>query len=306
LDGVGIGPPNDHNPFFKTGAQFLPFYTGGNHLPDGTPIKGIDARLGTAGTPQSATGQTTLFTGINVPARLGEHRGSYPNRIMRQIILQGNLLTSLQKKGLKAKFINAYPVSTSLFTADHIKMEADGSFIFSETFPQAYRRRLSTTTCMLLTTGEKPFDEESLRRENSLYQDFSNKILIEKGLKLPLFTPEKAAGILHKLSKKYDFILYEYFQTDLYAHRYSRADCIQLVQELDRFIGQLISHLDKTRTTLILTSDHGNIEDLRGPGHTTNPVPLLIWGRGRSYLVEAIDTLDQVTPQILKWVGHQR
>lgn len=303
---MGIGRSSEHNPFYSSGARFLPFYTGGNRLPDGTPIKGIDACLKTAGIPQSATGQTTLFTGINIPARLGEHRGSYPNQAMRQIILQGNLLRNLQERGLRSKFINAYPVSTALFTPGHIKIAQDGGFIFSDIFPQAYRRRLSTTTCMLLTTGEKPFDEESLRRENSLYQDFSNKILIKKGFDLPVFSPEKAATILYQLSKKYDFILYEYFQTDLYAHRYSREDCIQLIRDLDHFIGSLISHLDQILTTLIITSDHGNIEDLSSPGHTTNPVPLLIWGRERDRLADAIDNLAQVTPQILKWVDEQK
>lgn len=224
---------------------------------------------------------------------------------MRKIINQGNLLIHLKKRAIKAKFINAYPVYSTFFTSSHIKIDSEGGFIFSDTFPHPFRRRLSTTTCMMLTAGEKPFNEEDVRRENSLYQDFSNKILIDRGLSLPLFTPEKAADILYKLSTQFDVILYEYFQTDLYAHRYPRENCIQLILELDRFIGRLISQLDKNKTTLVLTSDHGNIEDLSGPLHTTNPVPLLVWGKHRTLLAEQINDLSQVTPQILNFVTDQ-
>ena len=81
LDSVGIGKADESNPFFTTRARFLPFYKGSSNLPNRTPVEGIDATLGIKGIPQSATGQTTLFTGKNVPAIIGEHKASYPNKI---------------------------------------------------------------------------------------------------------------------------------------------------------------------------------------------------------------------------------
>lgn len=98
LDGVGIGEASDHNPFFEAKARFLPFFNGGNVLPDNTPVKPIDPLLGVEGTPQSATGQTSLYTGINIPALLGEHKGSYPNKTMRKVIKENNILHRLQEK----------------------------------------------------------------------------------------------------------------------------------------------------------------------------------------------------------------
>ena len=40
-------------------------------------IKAIDARLGVSGLPQSATGQTTLFTGVNAPKITGRHINAF-------------------------------------------------------------------------------------------------------------------------------------------------------------------------------------------------------------------------------------
>ena len=47
---------------------------------DQAALLGLDARLGVPGLPQSATGQTTILTGHNGPAIIGEHYGPYPNQ----------------------------------------------------------------------------------------------------------------------------------------------------------------------------------------------------------------------------------
>ena len=45
-----------------------------------------DPRLGIDGRPQSASGQTTILTGINAPGLLGYHKQGFPNAAMREII----------------------------------------------------------------------------------------------------------------------------------------------------------------------------------------------------------------------------
>ena len=100
FDGVGIGKAANSNPFFAANADYMPFFDNGCMLPDQTPIKGIDAQLGVAGMPMSATGQTTLFTGINVPALLNEHKESYPDSFMRKIIKEKSIFSVLRKKNL--------------------------------------------------------------------------------------------------------------------------------------------------------------------------------------------------------------
>ncbi len=322
LDGVGIGESVDCNPFFAAQSAFLPFYTANNteqHLPDGTPIKAIDATLGVDGLPQSATGQTSLFTGENIPALLNGHKGSYPDKTMRQIIREKNLLSRLRNKNLNARYINAYPFYAQLFTYPHIDICADGSFLFSEKFPPLFKKRISVTTCMSIVNRLLPFDETDIICENALYQDYSNLSLIHSleeiqksgkqnsllkevaltGLPpLPLFSPEKAAEILFKASQRYDFLLYEYFQTDVFGHRNTLVGRIHLVRQLDGLMGRLISLLDKKRDTLLITSDHGNLEDGATLAHTRNPVPLVVWGNRCHELRENIHSLVDITPAL--------
>ena len=324
LDGVGIGEASPVNPFYAAGADFLPFYSGGNILPDGTPVKAVDAVLGIGGLPQSASGQTTLYTGVNIPQMLNEHRGSYPNRVMRQIIKEKNIISRLRSKGLNAGFINVYPFYSQLFTSNHVDILEDGSFYFSTEFPPLFKRRISVTTCMMIANGLTPFNETDIIRENAIYQEYSNSSLIKQiekakktrslgmlekavdKVRLPLFSPEKAAEILAGAFQRYDFLLYEYFQTDIYAHRHSFEENVELIKNLNRLTGRLLALLDRERDTLLITSDHGNLEDGSTQGHTRNPVPLVVWGRRADELRAKINSLVDVTPAIENFFGERR
>lgn len=304
LDGVGIGPATGRNPIYKANAEYLPFWQGALTMPDGTPVKAIDAQLGVEGLPQSGSGQTTLYTGVNIPQLIGQHKSSYPTRAMRQVLKQKNILTQLTRKGLNALFINAYPVYSNLFGNGHIEIKDTGEYHFSEKFPSLFKRRISTTTCMIVCNGQVPFGEKEIREERCVFQEYSNRWLMEKGLDVPEFSPEKAAEILYKQSRDLDFMLYEYFQTDLYAHRHSYQDQVQLVRDLDRLVAKLFSLLDPESDTLILTSDHGNLEDNTTKTHTHNPVPLITWGPGATELRESINNLADVTPAILDFFAR--
>ncbi len=71
---------------------------------------------------------------------------------------------------------------------------------------------------------------------------------------------------------RYDFTLYEYFLTDKAGHTQDRDRCEQVLRDLDRFLAAYLEAAPPGATTL-LTSDHGNIEDLSTRSHTRNPVP---------------------------------
>jgi len=301
LDGVGLGDYSTHNPFFAAKTEFLPYSAPGALLPDKTPIKAIDPLLGVKGLPQSATGQTTLYTGEAIPRILNAHQGSYPNKLMRKIIKKFNLFSGLKKRGIKVCFLNAYPVFTKYFSLEHINILEDGQFYFSKEFPDMFKRRISVTSCMMISSGLIPFDEKDIKNENSIFQDYSNQMLIDRGLKIPVFTPEKAAEIIYKKSREYDFTLYEYFQTDFYAHRKSFGECIELIKNLNRLVKSLFSLLNQKKDTLLLTSDHGNLEDHSTRAHTLNPVPLTIWGKDSHKLRQDINNIAEVTPGILNF-----
>jgi 2,3-bisphosphoglycerate-independent phosphoglycerate mutase len=300
IDGVGVGRADAGNPFYHAGSQYLPCWQGGMSLPDGTPLTAIDATLGIPGAPQSASGQTALFCGAAAGEIGNRHVNGYPDRHLRTVILEKNLLSRLAAQGVAARYVNAYPAHHELFTSKHVRIEPDGRFWFSTEFPEKFKRMVSVTSCMLLACRQKPFGEADIRARRSLYQDFSNRQLIALGLDLPEFSPVQAATIIANAASRYEFILYEYFQTDIYAHRRSFSDCVDLIKELDMLLGSLISRLDRKLDTLVLTSDHGNLEDYHQRGHSRNPVPFLAWGRHGEFLRARISSLSDVAPALLE------
>jgi hypothetical protein len=304
VDGCGVGFPGEDNPFFLARCRFLPFWQGGLRLPDGTPFIEVDATLGIPGTPQSASGQTALFCGATAESIGGRHVNGYPDRHLRRVICAGSLLSRLRDQGADARYLNAYPAHEELFSLKHVRIEPDGRLWFSAEFPERFRRMISVTSCMLLASGQKPFGADDIQAGRALYQDYTNRTLRERGLILPEFTPHQAARVLFRASRRYAFTLYEYFQTDLYAHRRTMEECVALVHDLDALVGALIGSLDPSDDTLVLTSDHGNLEEKSRRGHSRNPVPLLAWGRHGSRLRKKIKSISDVAPAILELYRH--
>ena len=299
MDGVGLGTRHEHNPFAAARSRFLPFYQESPQLPDGTPVGALDATLNIEGIPQSASGQTTLYTGINVPELLG-HKGSYPGPSMRRILSRTNLLKEVRACGRSVAFLNAYPHYAPLFQPPHLTLNPDGGFSFSPDFPVMFRRRLSVTTCMMLSSGLAPRSETDILEGTALYQEYANRTLIQSGLDLPVFTPEQAAEIIARTAGDVDLLLYEYFQTDLYAHRHGFDEQVTLIRDLDRLVESLLDQLNPATDTLVITSDHGNLEDGSSHTHTRNSVPLIAWGAAGEELRAAASGLPDVTPAIVK------
>jgi bisphosphoglycerate-independent phosphoglycerate mutase (AlkP superfamily) len=50
-----------------------------------------------------------------------------------------------------------------------------------------------------------------------------------------------------------------------------------VLSRLDTFLGSTVAHRSP-QTTLVVCSDHGNLEDTTTRAHTVNPVPLLVVG----------------------------
>jgi len=162
-----------------------------------------------------------------------------------------------------------------------------------------YKKRISVTSSMMISNRVTPLDTQDILGKKSIYQDFSNKSLLRYGLGLPVFSPAEAAQILYNSSRKSDMVLYEFFQSDIFGHRKGRADQINLISELDLLLSTLTSLMDGRKDTLLVTSDHGNLEDGESRSHSLNPVPLITWGRGSRELSEKISDLSGITPAIM-------
>jgi len=71
------------------------------------------------------------------------------------------------------------------------------------------------------------------------------------------------------------------------------------IRKLDAFLEHLLHTVDLQEHLLILTSDHGNIEDLSVKTHTKNPVFTLLWGRQAGRIAGRIKTLEDIAPALM-------
>src|SRR5210317_1345492 len=109
VDGLGLGSPDPlTNPQFAYDGQLLQLSGSAGSVPFAGQFRAIDAVLGVEGVPQSATGQTTLLSGVNSQAVLGKHLTGFPNDALREILLESSVLKQLTDRGRSARFLNAF------------------------------------------------------------------------------------------------------------------------------------------------------------------------------------------------------
>jgi hypothetical protein len=280
IDGLGIGargPQNpcdglhDAEPLAQFANEAAPTLHGGIVVP-------TDARMGIEGRPQSASGQTTILTGINVPRQLGYHKQGFPNAAMLEILREHSIFLQLQRAAVEPiTFANTY---TQRFFDD--------------------RPRWVSATTAALEAANVPFRKVAdLKAGRAVYHDFTNHLLLERDEEVELRSAEQAADVLASLVAENRFTLYEYFITDKIGHKQDRELARTTLQNLALLIRELLIRLDLNKTSVILTSDHGNIEDLSSRNHTLNPVPTIVWGRDNHRIASLIRSLADITPAIV-------
>ena len=127
-----------------------------------------------------------------------------------------------------------------------------------------------------------------------------SRLLISRGEDVAARTPDEAAAVLANITAAHRFTLYEYFITDKMGHAQDMNAARLVVLKLAAMIRSLLRKLDLDQTTVILTSDHGNIEDLSTRNHTLNAVPTIVWGADRQRVANRIQCLADITPSILE------
>jgi hypothetical protein len=238
-----------------------------------------DARLGVEGRPQSASGQTTILTGVNAPALLGHHKQGFPNERLREVLREHSLFLRLAQAGIGPNlFANAYRPA-----------------FFAER-----PRWVAATTVAVEAAGLSFRTAEDLKDGRALYHDFTNRTFQADGEPVETRTPEEAAAILTRLAASHRFTLYEHFLTDFVGHARDERGALLVLKELAAFVRAVIERVDLSETTVLLTSDHGNVEDLSTKNHTLNPVPTLAWGRGRASVRRRVRSLADITPAVLE------
>jgi hypothetical protein len=288
-DGMGLGA-NDPatNPFFHAATKTLRALFGKIPTREDSMLKGkgailvaTDALLGVPGMPQSGTGQTAIFTGVNAPAAIGGHLGPYPNEALRELLARESVFKQVQALGLRTAFANAYPP------------------FFFERLARGKARRTATMQAAMAGGVHLRGVEELARGEAVSGLSMDNRYWADNGAPVPRITPFIAGQNLMRLAQAYDFTVFEYAPTDMVGHKVDHASILAVLNEVDEFLRGIVDLLRPRSDLLIVTSDHGNIEDWTVKGHTRNPVPTILIGARRTQAASRIHALTDITPAIL-------
>jgi hypothetical protein len=92
-------------------------------------------------------------------------------------------------------------------------------------------------------------------------------------------TPEDAAAILVRLSAEHDFTFYKYQIPDLVSHTGRIESARDVFTIIEQFVESVLLGIDPATTSVIVTSDHGHLEQLGSSrGHPKSKVPTWYFG----------------------------
>jgi hypothetical protein len=270
LDGVGLGRADPNiNPLVAANLPHIAVLLEGRRLDlDLEPFDGShasfrpsDATLGVEGVPESATGQSVLLTGVNVPKLIGTHFGPKPDGRIRVILQKYNLLRRLTEAGFRCRLLNAYPGS-------YFDAIRSGHRLHSA-IPLAFDQ-----------AGIPLATEQDLIRGDAISADFTGRGWRTRlrSTDTPVLTPHQAGKRMGELALRNDFTVFDHWPTDYAGHFGEMRGAVRLLETLDRVLGGLTETMAGTELSVVVTSDHGNLEDLSVRGHTRNPVPALTLG----------------------------
>lgn len=280
LDGMGLDLYSEYNPLTKACMITLrdifnsPLIKDKQIAGSGFLLKSLDACLGIRGIPQSATGQTALLTGINAAQKLGYHLPAFPNDSLVSIIKKHNIYKKVLALHKNPIFANAY--SDLYFRLAKLK-----------------KRRHSVTTHCVMAANLPFLTLEDLLSDKAVFWDITRYTLKQKYNinNIPPITAQEAGKHLAYMAREYDLVVFESFLPDLVGHSQNQKKAIKILETIDSFIGGVLAKMDNN-VTVVISSDHGNIEDLSTNLHTTNPVPLIVIGDKAEAFLSAQSILD--------------
>jgi 2,3-bisphosphoglycerate-independent phosphoglycerate mutase len=295
LDGIGLGEANpETNPFVRARMPNLNrLLEGQSLLKDSAPFYGdratllaVDPAVGVSGLAQSATGQAILLTGKNIPAEIGYHYGPKPNPEVAAFLKEGTLFSDFTKAGKKAVLLNAYP-----------PRYFDGV--------DSGKRLYSSIPLAVTNAGISLFRHDDLFSGRALSADFTGEgwRTMLGYIDAPVMSPQGAGQKLASLAKEYDFALFEYWASDYAGHKQQMEEAIRLMESFDGVLGGLVDSWDDDGLILI-TSDHGNMEDMSTRRHTDADVPALAIGNktARDKFTDDMKDLTDIAPAIRRAV----
>lgn len=285
IDGVGIGEPDPgKNPFFSGKFSFFEqFFNDIPHLGnpelsgDGIELFPVDAVMGIEGIPQSGTGQTSIFCGVNAPRIINQHFGPFPYSTLVPIIKEKNIFKEYLDLGKSVFFMNSYPQ------------------VYFD-YMNSGRSRLSVTTLSYTSAGKSLNTWEDVLSGKSLSAEITNRVWREKlnYTQIPQISPEQAAQRILERTAEHDLTVFEFFLTDHLGHGRIKPDFEIVSNDLNRLLIHIFANFSPADTNILLCSDHGNFEDISIKSHTTHPALTIAAGKHASLMKSRIKTLEDI------------
>jgi hypothetical protein len=289
VDGIGLAPGESDNPFATEASPEIERLLGGPLTAEQVAERGdrilvaLDACLGVAGLPQSATGQATLFTGVNAARWMGRHVTGLPGPKLRDLVEARGLLRRLVSSSRRATFANAY-------SQEYLGKLSNGG------------ARPSVTTCVAQAAGVRLRTWDDLEVGRAVTWDIVGDYYgVKADSSVRKVEPRVAGKRLAAVAGDHDLTIYETFLPDLAGHGRVAMDSAEIVLRLDELLGGILG-AEVSNLTVVLTSDHGNFESRAAPSHTRNPVPLLVVGPAATRF-RGMTSLTEVAPRVLETLG---
>ncbi len=144
-----------------------------------------------------------------------------------------------------------------------------------------------------------------------------DRILIPSNREVPTYdlAPEMSAGeITDRLvealdARHHDFIVANYANPDMVGHTGVWSAAVEAAEFIDGCLGRLTRGALGTGATMVITADHGNIEEMRDADgnpqtkHTTSPVPLVLVSEAHRGTRLRDGELADVAPTICELLG---
>jgi hypothetical protein len=312
LDGIGLGADDPAlNPFARAEMPHLQSLLGGHKLiapsapyhGDRASLIALDACLSVDGLPQSATGQAVLLTGQNIPQMIGYHYGPKPNPDVAAHLKADTIFHRAVTNRKRAALLTAYPPR-------YFHGIESGKRIYSAIPMSATNAGLNLFTQADYIAGRAlaaDFTGEGWRTHLNIHD-------------APVMTPIDAGKKLFDLAMQYDFSMFEYWASDYAGHGQEMKPALELLDTLDNVLKGLTFERSNVKTfslnngatgqpdndlLIVITSDHGNMENLSTRRHTNAKVPCILIGAegDRMKFADGLNDLTGVGKKFFERLG---
>jgi len=292
LGGIGLGSNDpESNPFTVAHMPTLTALTNGRRWLRDTGYQQTqravfiptDPMLGVPGRPQSGSSQAAILTGLNVPRLIGRHYGPKPDAQTRDLLAQDNFFKQVTAHGGRAALLDAYPPA--------LLQRIERKKTLPSSIQQAARE-----------SGQRLFSLDDLRAGRALTAEWTGIPLREylKDDTIPSLSAYDAGKRLVEISREYDFALHSHWMTDYIGHRGTLPQGVQMLETFDQVMAGVLDTWQDDEGLVIVTSDHGNMENIGDRRHTENLVPTLIIGGEKSRFAAGFKQLTDFVPHMAR------